>query len=119
MKVADWQKSNYDKQSLVPSFTMNDKVWLSVPTAGKLQPSCDGGWKVTSVKSSVTFGISNGRKSKVVTVTDYIHQFQAASNSSESMVTNSAVPLSISPQVEHFIVKPSQLFKTRATTSIL
>lgn len=119
MKVADWQKSNYDKQSLVPSFTMNDKVWLSVPTAGKLQPSCDGGWKVTSVKSSVTFGISNGRKSKMVTVTDYIHQFQAASNSSESMVTNSAVPLSISPQVEHFIVKPSHLFKTRVTTSIL
>ena len=68
VKAADQQKFHYDKQSSVPFFTMNDKVWLSVPTAGKLQPRGEGGWKVTSIKlkSPVTIEISNGRKSKVV-----------------------------------------------------
>ena len=66
VKAADQQKFHYDKQSSVPFFTMNDKVWLSVPSAGRLQPRGEGGWKVTSIKNPVTIEISNGRKSKVV-----------------------------------------------------
>ena len=75
LKAADQQKSHYDKQSLVPSFTMNDKVWLSVHTAGKLQPRWEGGWKVTAVKSPVTIVINNGRKSKVVHSNRLQHRF--------------------------------------------
>lgn len=31
VKGTDQQKFHYDKQSSAPTFTMNDKVWLSVP----------------------------------------------------------------------------------------
>ena len=116
VKAADQQKSHYDKQSKVPSFAINDKVWLSVPTAGKLQPRWEGGWKVTSVKSPVTIEINDGRKSKVVHSNRLQHRFQAAADSSESNVTNTVVPLWTSPQVEHFIeetVSPSHRYPSR------
>ena len=84
---------------------MNDKVWLSVPTTGKLQPRWEGGWKVSSVKGPVTIEISNGKQSKVVHSNRLQHNLQAAANSSESMVTNSPVPVLILPQVEHCIAE--------------
>ena len=64
MKAAIHQKSYYDKCTKVPSFTVNDKVWLSVPTAGKLQPKWEGGWRVISVKFPVTIKISDGGREK-------------------------------------------------------
>ena len=97
--MADQQKFYYDEHSLVPSFTTNDKVWLSVPTGDKLQPRWEGEWKVTSVKSPVTIKISNGRKNKVIHSNRLQHCFQAAASNSESMV----VPLWTLPQVELFI----------------
>lgn len=45
VKAADQQKSHYDKQSKVPSFVVNDRVWLSMPTASKLQPRLEGDGK--------------------------------------------------------------------------
>ena len=116
VKAADQQKCHYDKQSKAPSFAIHDKVWLSVPTAGKLQPRWEGGWKVTSVNSPVTIEISNGRKSKVVHSNRLQHRVQAAANSSESTVTNNVVPLWTPPQVEHFIeetVSPSDRYPSR------
>ena len=116
MKAADQQKFHYDKQSKAPSFAIHDKVWLSVPTAGRLQPRWEGGWKVTSVKSSVTTEISNGKKSKVVHSNRLQHHVQAAANSSESTVTNNVVPLWTPPHVEHFIeetVSPSDHYPSR------
>ena len=113
VNAVDQQKFHYDKQSKAPSFVIHDKVWLSVPTAGKLQPRWEGGWKVTSVKSPVTIEISNGRKSKVVDSNRLQHRVQAAANSSESTVTNNVVPLWTPPQVEHFIeetVSPSDRY---------
>ena len=93
VKAADQQKSHYDKQPKEPSFAVNDKVWLSVPTAGKLQPRWEGGWKVTSVKSLVTIEINDGRKNQVVHSNRLRHRFQAAADSSESKVTHTVVPL--------------------------
>ena len=116
VKAADQQKCHYDKQSKAPSFAIHDKVWLSVPTAGKLQPRWEGGWKVTSVNSPVTIEISNGRKSKVVHSNRLQHRVQAAADSSESTVTNNVVPLWTPPQVEHFIeetVSPSDRYPSR------
>ena len=71
---------------------------------------------MTSVKSPVTIEISNGRKSKVVHSNRLQHSVQAAANSSESTVTNKAVPLWTPPQVEHFIeetVNPSNRYPSR------
>ena len=44
VKAADQQKFHYDRWSKATSFATHDKVWLSVPTAGKLQPRWEGGW---------------------------------------------------------------------------
>ena len=37
-KAAQVQKLHYDKSSTSRSFTPQELVWLSIPTAGKLQP---------------------------------------------------------------------------------
>ena len=93
VKAADQQKTHYDEQSTEPLFAVHDKVWLSVPTAGKLQPRWEGGWKVMSVKSPVTIQFNKGRKSKVVHSNRLRHSFQAAADSSESTMTKNVTPL--------------------------
>jgi len=103
VRSAGHQKTHYDKQSTTPSFVVHDKVWLSVPTAGKLQPRWEGDWKVTAIKSPVTIQIYNGRKSKVVHSNRLRHRFQAAVNSSESSVTENPAPTWNPPMIEHFI----------------
>ena len=93
VKAADNQKSYYDKRTKAPFFAVNDKVWLSVPTAGKLQPKWEGGWRVISVKSPVTIKITDGRRSKVVHSNRLQHRIQAMANRSESTVTERVLPL--------------------------
>ena len=91
MKAADNQKSYYDKRTKAPSFAVNDKVWLSVPTAGKLQPKWEGGWRVISVKSPVTIEIADGRRSKVVHSNRLQCRIEAMAESSEGTVTDERV----------------------------
>lgn len=49
--AASKQKSTYDQHSTSRSFGVGDPVWLSIPTAGKLDPRWEGGWTVKSIKS--------------------------------------------------------------------
>ncbi len=60
------QNHNYDRRATQRSFTVGDCVWLSVPTAGKLDPRWEGGWYVKTVKSPVTYEITDDRRTKVV-----------------------------------------------------
>ena len=48
------QKHHYDGHSSSRTFVVNDHVWLSVPTVGKLDPRWEGGWIIQAVKSSIT-----------------------------------------------------------------
>ena len=41
-KSACSQKLNYDQHSKRPSFVVSNPVWLSIPTAGKLDPRWEG-----------------------------------------------------------------------------
>ncbi|KAL5503291.1 hypothetical protein EMCRGX_G010217 [Ephydatia muelleri] len=59
------QKVDYDRHSEERQFKGGDLVWLSVPTAGKLDPRWEGNWTVRSVKSPVTMEISDGDRTKV------------------------------------------------------
>lgn len=54
------QKTGYDKHSINRSFKVGESVWLSVPTAGKLDPRWEGKWKAVAVKSPVTVEICDG-----------------------------------------------------------
>jgi len=89
------EKPHYDKQL---SFAVHDKVWFSVPTAGKLQP-----------RNPVTIQINNGRNSKVIHSNRLRHCFQAALNNSESTVTENLAPSWTPPLVEHFIKETVRL----------
>ena len=43
------QKAHYDKVSTERHFVAGDRIWLSIPTAGKLDPRWDGRWHIRSI----------------------------------------------------------------------
>ena len=63
--AASHQKANYDQHTSSPNFSVGDSVWLSVPTAGKLDPRWEGRWRIKAIKSSVNMEISDGTRTKV------------------------------------------------------
>jgi len=65
-EAAQHQKHAYDQHTSARSFSAGDSVWLSVPTAGKLDPRWEGDWVIKSMKSPITMEITNGRSTKVV-----------------------------------------------------
>ena len=76
--AADQQKSSYDAHSSLRTFNIGDHVWLSVPTAGKLDPRWKGNWTIKSIKSPVNVKITDGRQSRVVHINCVQWRVQAA-----------------------------------------
>ena len=70
------QKTLYDSHSTKRSFKAGDLVWLSQPTAGKLDPQWDGSWTVKSIYSPVTLQITNGQLDKVVHINRLRHKIE-------------------------------------------
>ena len=64
--AASHQKASYDQHTSSPNFSVGDSVWLSVPTAGKLDPRWEGKWRIKAIKSPVNMDISDGTHTKVV-----------------------------------------------------
>jgi len=73
-KSAEQQKRKYDHHTSFHSFNPGDPVWLSVPTARKLQPHWDGKWTVSKLKGPE---LTDGHQSKVVHVNHVRHQIQS------------------------------------------
>lgn len=94
------QKMFYDHRAHSRSFHVNDNVWLSIPTAGKLDPKWEGKWKITSLKSPVNVEIFDGKRRKVVHINRLQHRLQPMEASSHCDV-RSARPW-CPPQIEHF-----------------
>ena len=63
------QKQQYDIHAQERNFCTGDTVWLSIPTAGKLDPRWEGEWIVRAVKSPVNMEISDGQRKKLFTLT--------------------------------------------------
>ena len=71
------QTTSYDSHSTATRFfNVGDLVWLSQPTAGKLNPRQDGSWIVKSIHSPVTLQITNGKLDKVVHINRLHHKIQ-------------------------------------------
>ena len=104
VEAAQAQKSGYDNQSRVTQFRKGDLVWLSNPTAGKLSPRWEGGWKIQEIKSPVTMKLTNSHHSKIVHVNRLRHriQFQAEEGEDRSQIHEDASwnP----PGIEHSII---------------
>ena len=62
------QKVAYDSKTRGHKFTEGDPVWLSIPTAGKLDPRWERNWTIKSIKSPITMEISDGNRTRVVHV---------------------------------------------------
>ena len=56
------QKSSYDRSTHPHQFQVDDPVWLSIPTAGKLDPRWEGRWKIQSIKGAGIYKISDGTR---------------------------------------------------------
>lgn len=84
VSVAAALKSGYNYSSV----QTGDLLWLSVCTAGELDPRWDGRWKVKAVKSPVSMRINDGRQNKV----PYINQLQEF-NSNEKRQWSIPLPL--------------------------
>ena len=67
-QAAESQKHLYDRHSVRQSFQQGDLVWLSIPTAAKLDPRWEGKWMVKSIKKPITMEITDGERTKVVHV---------------------------------------------------
>ena len=90
--AAHKQKEQYDRHTRTRSFRIGDAIWLSVPTAGKLDPQWEGEWIVDSIKSPITIEIANGRTSKVVHVNRLQHRCTPSTTTTNSTTTNKHSP---------------------------
>eukprot|EP00731_Ephydatia_muelleri_P034967 Em0088g19a len=99
-QAAQHQKAAYDRHTKVRSFQVGQPVWLSVPTAGKLDPRWEGKWKVTRIMSPVTVEISDGNRVRVVHVNRMQPRLQ--SGTMEQAEEGHRKPWS-PPQVHHFL----------------
>ena len=98
-------KTNYDKHIRTRSFVSGDPVWLSIPTAGKLDPRWEGRWVVKAIKSPENIEIMNGRTLRVVHVNRVLHRFAPPATSAHAtMDRNEAVQVPeqwTPPTVDH------------------
>ena len=69
------QKLHYDQHASTPSFKEGEPVWLSIPTAGKLDPRWEGEWVVKSVKSPASVEICDSKLTKVVHTNRLRHHY--------------------------------------------
>ena len=70
------QKLYNDRSTQPHQFHVGDHVWLSIPTAGKLDPQWEGQWEIQSVKGPATYKISDGTRTRVVHVNRLQHRYQ-------------------------------------------
>lgn len=116
--AAEEQRQQYNKHSEERSFKVDDPVWLSISTAGKLDPRWEGNWVVTGCKSPVNVEISEGARRRVVHMNRIRHPFQPAKQlpmEDALTVENQGGPLHWqAPQVDHEIT--CQLRRTSQKT---
>ena len=101
---AEHQKGLYDRHSKTRLFHEGDPVWLSIPTAGKLDPRWEGKCVVRSIKTSITLEITDGDRTRVVHVNRLQPRIQP-----QTVNKNPDVPIPppgnwSAPQVEHMFV---------------
>jgi len=78
------QKQHFDRVTQPRTFTVGDMVWLSIPTAGKLDPKWEGGWVIQSVQSPITYTINDKRRTKTVHINRLGPRIQAVVDSNVS-----------------------------------
>lgn len=101
-EAAHKQKLCFDQHASPRTFKIGDPVWLTVPTAGKLDPKWEGDYEVQTVNGPTTYTISDGKRTKTVHVNRLRPRIQPAliAASPESKVADCWSP----PSIEHRVV---------------
>ena len=95
--AAESQKKYYNSSSKERSFQAGDLVWLSDPTAKKLDPRWTGGWRVTKLKGPVMVEITNSQQARVVHINQLRRRIQPNHQPTVPQTTTDW----IAPQIDH------------------
>ena len=96
--AAESQERYYNSGAKERSFQSGDLVWLSEPTAKKLDPHWKGGWRVTEMKSPVTVEITNDQQTRLVHINRLRRRIQL---SWQSVVQQNSTTEWTAPQIDH------------------
>ena len=97
VQASSHQKHYFDQHTQPRTFQVGDSVWLSIPTAGKLEPKWEGEWVIQSVQSPVTYTINDGKRTKTV----HINRLRPRLQRSTLLVDQSPHHTWEPPSVEH------------------
>ena len=67
-KAAHKQKTAYNQHTHQRTLKIGHPVWLSSPTASKLDCKWEGGWEIQSIQGPATYTITDGTRTKTVHV---------------------------------------------------
>ena len=99
------QRSSNDHGTRARDLCVGDPVWLSIPTAGKLDPRWEGKWRIHAIPGPVTYIIYDGTRYRTVYANRLRHRIQLDSKSTpihaESGQNNTTWR---APTVEHHTV---------------
>ena len=111
VQASTQQKYYFDKHTKFRTFTIGDAVWLSIPTAGKLDPRLEEGWTVKSVHSPTTYTISDGSRIRTVHINRLQPRVQAVDVSIPNQQTHATnwEP----PQIEHYVIDSEPRYPAR------
>ena len=99
-QAAHKQKTAYDRHTHQRHFKVGDPVWLSSPTAGKLDLKWEGGWEIQSVQGPSTYTITDGTRTRTVHVNRLRPRTQLTSSHSSTPRGNHWE----APSIEHDVI---------------
>jgi len=105
VKAAQHQQTSYNQLQHIQDrcFQVGETVWLDSPTAGKLDPKWEGGWKVEAIKGPTSYEIANGKKKKIVHINRLRKRIQPLCVDVDSP-QNAPLPVWNPPTIEHQIL---------------
>ena len=103
VQASNKQKHYFDEHTSLRNFKQGDPVWLSIPTAGKLDARWEGEWSVKSVMSPTTYTISDGNRSRTVHINRLRPRLQASNTSTLTAPPQQEVWSP--PSIEHHVVE--------------
>ena len=116
-EAADSQKKCYDTRTEKQIFRTGQLVWLSIPTAKKLDPRWEGGWRISEVMSPINMKISDGQRTRVVHVNRLRHRIQPQPND-PTIPFQHRTSNSYPPQIEHLVVSDTTPTPTQPLVNI-
>ena len=100
---AHHQKTSFDRHAQTRTFQVGDPVWLSIPTARKLDPRWEGKWVVHSIPGPTSYTITDWKRLRTVHVNRLQQRIQRDAHDPQSDVVAEHTTWQ-PPTVEHQVI---------------